>query len=66
MCLTILFDTLRNNFSTVIVQRFEAFALPLIRKAMPSLFATNVVGVIPMTQPIGIAYATRFMYNKPD
>ena len=45
---------------------FDAFAniaSPLIRRIHPQLFSQNIVAVQPMTRPIGLAFAMRFVYQ---
>jgi hypothetical protein len=39
---------------------FGNYAMPLVRRMFPELLATKVVGVQPMTAPMGLAY------NEPD
>lgn len=39
---------------------------PLVRRVFPDLFAHKVVGVQPMTSPVGLAYAMRFAINDAD
>ena len=49
---------------------FGAIGLALVRRTFPALFANQVVGVQAMSQPVGLAYAMRVVYNededKPD
>lgn len=45
---------------------FSPIALALVKKSFPALFANQVVGVQPMSQPVGLAYAMRFIYNDED
>lgn len=43
---------------------FRPIALALVRRTFPDLFANKVVGVQPMTQPAGLAYAMRIIYDE--
>ena len=45
------------------IDLYESIGLPLIRRAFPQLMAMNTVGVQPITGPIGIAYAMRYIYD---
>ena len=40
-----------------------SIALPLVRRVLPQTFAQNIVGVQPMTAPVGISFAMRFIYK---
>jgi len=48
--------------------QFQPISLALARRTMPALFAHKVVGVQPMSTPVGLAYALRKVYatNNPD
>ena len=37
--------------------------IPLVRRVFPELMANKLVGVQPMTGPVGLAYALRFNVN---
>ena len=41
---------------------FPKLAIPLLRRVMPGLIANELVGVQPMTSPVGLAFALRFLY----
>ena len=45
-------------------QIFRSISLPLTRRVFPSLFAQNVVRVQPMTGPVGLAFALRYMNGE--
>lgn len=42
---------------------FPKLAIPLLRRVMPGLIANELVGVQPMTSPVGLAFALRFQYG---
>jgi len=48
--------------------QFQPISIALTRRAMPELFAHKVVGVQPMSTPVGLAYALRKIYasNNPN
>ena len=43
---------------------FPKLAIPLLRRVMPGLIANELVGVQPMTSPVGLAFALRFQYGS--
>jgi hypothetical protein len=43
--------------------RYKRIAIPLVRRVFPELLANQLVGVQPMTGPVGLAYALRFRSN---
>lgn len=45
---------------------FKKLAIPLLRRVMPGLIANDLVGVQPMTSPVGLAFAMRFMYGSSN
>lgn len=49
---------------------FEKIAIPMVRRTFPELIAHEIVGVQPMSGPVGIAFALRFKavqtYNAPQ
>jgi hypothetical protein len=48
---------------SVIGDDFPKLAIPLLRRVMPGLIANELVGVQPMTSPVGLAFALRFQYG---
>lgn len=44
--------------------RLPKTILPMIRRTFPELIANEVVGVQPMSSPIGLAFAFRYHYEK--
>lgn len=48
---------------------FHKIAIPMVRRTFPNLIAHDLVGVQPLTGPVGIAFALRFKavqaYNAP-
>jgi len=49
---------------------FQKIAVPMVRRTFPELIAHDIVGVQPMTGPVGLAFALRFRgdsdYGNPD
>jgi hypothetical protein len=45
------------------IARYKRIAIPLVRRVFPELLANQLVGVQPMTGPVGLAYALRFRSN---
>lgn len=43
--------------------RFDKLLMPLIRRITPSLFAMELVGVQPLTMPVGMVRTLRFRYG---
>ena len=54
-----LFDQLWQNFKVPVKLRFTSFALPIIRRAFPTLFSNNIAGIA-IHKPLSISYALRF------
>ncbi len=46
--------------------QWNPVALALARRVTPDLFAWKCVSVQPMSGPVGLAYATRFVYKSPN
>jgi len=40
---------------------FQKIAVPMVRRTFPNLIAHDIVGVQPMTGPVGLAFALRFI-----
>jgi len=45
---------------------FNPIASALVNQTFPSTFANKVVGLQPMSTPVGLAYALRIMYGDED
>lgn len=43
---------------------FQKIALPMVRRTFPELIAHEVVGVQPLTTPVGLAFALRFKADQ--
>jgi hypothetical protein len=43
---------------------YRPVSLALVRRVLPSLFAHNIVGVQPMSTPVGVAFAMRTVYAE--
>lgn len=44
--------------------RMPHIVMPLLRRAFPQLLAHNLVGVQPMSGPVGLAFAMRYKYDR--
>lgn len=57
-----------NGVASTSSYQFQPISIALTRRAMPELFAHKVVGVQPMSTPVGLAYALRKIYasNNTD
>jgi hypothetical protein len=42
------------------IARYKRIAIPMVRRVFPELLANQLVGVQPMSGPVGLAYALRF------
>jgi len=45
---------------------FNKIAVPMVRRTFPELLAHDLVGVQPLTGPVGLAFALRFKSGGPD
>lgn len=45
------------------IGNFQKIMIPMIRRIIPGTIATEIVGVQPMTGPVGLAYSLRFKYS---
>ena len=43
---------------------FRKILIPMIRRIIPGTIATELVGVQPMTGPVGLVYTLRYRYNE--
>lgn len=46
------------------VSNFQKIVIPMIRRIIPGTIASELVGVQPMTGPVGLAYSLRFMMSQ--
>ena len=46
------------------VAGFRKILIPMIRRIIPGTIATEIVGVQPMTGPVGLVYTMRYKYNE--
>lgn len=53
-----------GSTDTSAVAGFRKMLIPMIRRIIPSTIATEVVGVQPMTGPVGLIYSMRYTYNE--
>jgi hypothetical protein len=52
-----------GSVGTDSIAGFRKIMLPMIRRVIPSTIATELVGVQPMTGPVGLIYSLRYTYN---
>jgi len=45
-------------------QRLPKVLIPMIRRTFPELISNDIVGVQPMSGPVGLAFALRYTYNS--
>jgi hypothetical protein len=45
-------------------QRLPKILIPMIRRTFPELISNEIVGVQPMSGPVGLAFALRYTYNS--
>lgn len=58
-------STAANNgpgFNTQGVAQFKPIVMPLVARVFPELVTNDLVGVQPMSTPVGLAYALRYRY----
>lgn len=46
------------------IGNFQKIVIPMIRRIIPGTIATEVVGVQPMSGPVGLVYSLRFLYAQ--
>lgn len=46
--------------------RVPGMIMPMIRRVLPELIANEIVGIQPMAQSVGIAFALRFNYSRDN
>jgi hypothetical protein len=46
------------------IGNFQKIVIPMIRRIIPGTIATELVGVQPMTGPVGLVYSMRFLFNE--
>jgi len=46
------------------IANFQKIAIPMIRRIIPSTIATELVGVQPMSGPVGLVYSQRFLFAE--
>jgi hypothetical protein len=42
---------------------FSKIMIPMVRRTFPELLATEIVGVQPMSGPVGLAFAMNYVYE---
>jgi hypothetical protein len=47
------------------IGNFQKIVIPMIRRIIPGTIATELVGVQPMSGPVGLVYSMRFLYAEP-
>lgn len=53
----------RDNYATG-DSRIPKILIPMIRRTFPELISNEIVGVQPMSGPVGLAFALRYKYNS--
>jgi hypothetical protein len=46
------------------IGNFQKIAIPMIRRIIPGTIATELVGVQPLSGPVGLAYSMRFLFSE--
>jgi hypothetical protein len=46
------------------IGNFQKIVLPMIRRIIPGTIATELVGVQPLSGPVGLAYSLRFLFSE--
>ena len=46
------------------IGNFQKIAIPMIRRIIPGTVATELVGVQPLSGPVGLAYSLRFLFSE--
>lgn len=46
------------------IANFQKIMIPMLRRIIPGTIATELVGVQPMSGPVGLVYSSRFLYNQ--
>lgn len=46
------------------IGNFQKIVIPMIRRIIPGTIATELVGVQPMSGPVGLVYSTRFLFAE--
>lgn len=54
-----------GSVDTSSIAGFRKIMLPMIRRVIPGTIGTELVGVQPMTGPVGLIYSMRYTYNDP-
>lgn len=53
-----------NSVNADAVSNFQKIVIPMIRRILPGTIATDLVGVQPMTGPVGLVYSLRFAFAE--
>ena len=53
-----------GSTDTSAIAGFRKILIPMIRRIIPGTIATEIVGVQPMTGPVGLVYTMRYKYNE--
>jgi hypothetical protein len=46
------------------ISNFQKIVIPMIRRIIPGTIASELVGVQPMSGPVGLAYSLRFLFSQ--
>jgi len=53
-----------GSTDTTAIAGFRKILIPMIRRIIPGTIATEIVGVQPMSGPVGLVYSLRYKYNQ--
>jgi len=54
------------NEKTRSFNTLKGISIPVVKRAFPTLLANKIVGVQPMTAPVGLAYSLKFRKKQED
>lgn len=53
-----------NGTAVGAVANFQKIVIPMIRRIIPGTIASEIVGIQPLSGPVGLAYSLRFAYSE--
>jgi Major capsid protein Gp23 len=59
-----LMETAVNSTDASSIGNFQKIVIPMIRRILPGTIATDLVGVQPMSGPVGLVYSLRFAFAE--
>ena len=57
-------EQVTNGTAAGAIGNFQKIVIPMIRRIIPGTIASEIVGVQPMSGPVGLAYSLRFQYAE--